>query len=49
MVLLGQNLLNYGKSGCARAKLVVFGQNCCIPAEWLLSGKVVLFGQKVLY
>ena len=31
------------KSGCARAKVVVFGQ------KWLYSGKVVFFGQKLSY
>ena len=34
---------DYSDTGCIRAKVVVFGQ------KWLLSGKVVLFGQIRLY
>ena len=43
MVVLEQNCLYSGKSGCIWAKVVVFGQ------KWLYSGKVVVFGQKLLY
>ena len=28
-----------GKSGCNRAKVVVFGQCVCLLAKWLSSGK----------
>ena len=27
--------------------MVVIGQSCFIPAKWLYSGKLVLFGQSV--
>ena len=43
MVVFGQKLLYSSKSGCIRAKVVVFGQ------KWLISGKVLLFVQKWLY
>ena len=43
MVLFGQKWLYSEKSGCIRAKLVVFVQSGCIWA------KVVVFGQKWLY
>ena len=36
----------FGQSGCARSKVVVFGQSSIIRAELLYSGKVVVFGQK---
>ena len=38
-----------GKSGCNRANVVLYGIFCCIPAKWLYFGKVIVFGQKVLY
>ena len=34
-----------GKSGCIRVKEVVFRQIGCIRANWLYSGKLVVFGQ----
>ena len=35
-----------GKSGCSRAKVVVFGQKKVLfGKKWLYSGKVVVFGQ----
>ena len=40
MVEFGQKLLSLGKSGCIRAKVVLFGQ------KMLFLGKVVVFGQK---
>ena len=49
MVVLGQELLYSGKSGCnrkgccMRAKLLYSGKNGCVLA------KVVVFGQKRLY
>ena len=33
------------KSGCIRAKKVVFGQGGCVRAKWLYSHKVVAFGK----
>ena len=52
MVVFGQKWLYSGKSGCIRAKMVVFGQGGCIRAKWLYlkkSGcvrvKEVVFGQ----
>ena len=43
MVVFGQKLLYSGKSGCIRAKKVLFGPGFCILAE------VVVFGQNWLY
>ena len=43
MVTFGQKWLCLGKSGCIRAKVVLFGQ------KWLYSDKVVVFGRKCLY
>ena len=40
VVLLVQECLYLGKSGCFRKKVVVFGQ------KWLYLGKVVVFGQE---
>ena len=37
-----------GKSGCIRAKVVVFGKVNVVGQKWLYSGKLVLFGQKVV-
>ena len=42
MVVFGQIWLYLGKSGCIGAKVVEFGQDCCIRA------KVVVFEQKWL-
>ena len=42
MIVFRQKLLYLGKSGCIRAKVVVFGQ------KWFYSGKLVVFGQKLL-
>ena len=49
-------LMYLGKSGCNRAKVVVFvqkllysGKSGGIWAKWLYSGKVVKFGQNMLY
>ena len=39
MVVFGEKLLYPYKSGCVRAK------NGCILAEWMYSGKLVVFGQ----
>ena len=47
-------MIVFGENGCIRVKGVVFWQNgCmresgCIRAKWLKSGKVVVFGQKLL-
>ena len=41
--VFGKKCLYSGKSGCVRAKVVVFGQRC------LYSGKVNVFGQKWLF
>ena len=43
MVVCGQGGCVRKKSGCIRAKVVVFGQMC------LYSGKVVVFGQKYVF
>ena len=40
MVEFGQILLYFGKSGCIRAKVVLFGQ------KMLFLRKLVVFGQK---
>ena len=40
LVLIGQKMLYLGKSGCNRAKVVVFGQ------MWLYSSIVVVFLQR---
>ena len=37
-----------GQTGCIRKKVVVFGQSGCIRAKWLYSGKMVVFGKKVV-
>ena len=42
MIVFGQNWLYSGKSGCIRAKVVVFGKRGCIWA------KVVVLGQKCI-
>ena len=34
-----------GKSGCIKAKVVVFGQVVVLWRNWLYSGNVVVFGQ----
>ena len=46
----------YEQGGCIRVKMVVFGKkglysgrNRCIPANWLYSDKVIVFGQQWLY
>ena len=45
-------LLHLGKSGCIRAKVVVFGQKClssckcCIWAKWFYSGKSACIREK---
>ena len=49
MVLFAQKWLYLGKSGCNLAKVVVFGQNDCIPANWLFSVKVVVFGKVIIF
>ena len=41
LVVIGQKLLYFGKSGCILAKDVVFGQSCLIWA------KVVVIGQSL--
>ena len=43
MVVFGQKRFYSGSSGSIRAKLMLFGQSCCIRA------KVVLFGKKLFY
>ena len=48
MVVFGQKWLYSGKSGCVRAKVVVFEKIVCIPGMWLYSGKVVVFGKKIV-
>ena len=47
MVVFGQKWLLSGKSVGILAKMVVFGQSCCIQQKWLYLGKVVVFGQKL--
>ena len=42
VVVFGQKWLNFSKSGCIRAKIVLFGKTL------LYSNKVVVFGQKWL-
>ena len=56
MVLFGQKWFYLGKSGCIRAKVVVFRNSGCFRAKWLkpdknvlYSGKVVVIGEKWLY
>ena len=49
MVVFGQKWLYSGKSGCTLAKVVVFGQSDCIPANWLFSVKVVVFGKMIVF
>ena len=51
MVVFEKKWLQSEKSGCIRAKVVVFGQSDCIRAkvvvfeqELFFSGKVVVFG-----
>ena len=39
MVVLGEKWLYLGKSGCIRAKVLVFVQSGCIRAKWLYSDK----------
>ena len=43
VVVFGQKWFYSGRSGSTRAKLMLFGQNCCVRT------KVVLFGQKWFY
>ena len=44
VVVFGHMWLCLGKSGCIRAKVVVFVQSGCLRSKWLLRGKVVVFG-----
>ena len=39
MVVFGQKWLFSCKSGCIRAKVVIFGQDGCTRVKWLYSGK----------
>ena len=39
----------FGLGGCISSKVVVFVQSGFIRKKWLYSGKVVVFGQKLLY
>ena len=55
MVVIGQELLYLGKSGCYRANVIVSGQKWLysgksefIRSKWLKSGKSVCFGAKVV-
>ena len=55
MVVFGQKWLYSGKSGCICAKVFVFGQKWlnlgnsgCIRTKYLYSGKMIVFGQKLL-
>ena len=55
MVVIGRMWFYSGKSGCIRAKVVVFGPSGCIRAKmgcirvkWLYFDKVVVFVQKLL-
>ena len=48
VVVFGQKLLYLCKCGCILAKVVEFGQNSSIRADWLYLGKVVLIGRKWL-
>ena len=43
MAVFGQNRLYLAKTGCIRAKVVVFWQ------KWLFSGKIVVIGENWLY
>ena len=43
LVVFGQKWFYSGKSDCIEAKVVAFGESCCIRA------KVVVIGQKWLY
>ena len=51
VLVLGQMWLFSGKSGCIRAKVVVFVQRGCFRTKWLYSesgcipAKVVVLGQ----
>ena len=51
MVVIGQSgyiqarVVKFKKSGCIRAKLVVFGQKWFYSAKWLYSGKSVCVRQ----
>ena len=38
-VVIGRKWLQSGKSGCIRAKVVLFGQNCYIWAKVVVVGK----------
>ena len=38
-----------GKNGCTRLKVVLFGKVFVFGQMWLYSGKIVVFGQKWLY
>ena len=49
MVVFGVNRLFSGKSGCTRAKVVVFEKVIVFRAKMVLFGKVVVFQQKWLY
>ena len=44
MAGFGQKWLYLGKSGCIRAKEVVFRQRGCIGAKWCIREKVVVNG-----
>ena len=44
MVVFGQSGSISSKSGCPRAKLVVFDKVIIFGRKWLYSGKVVVFG-----
>ena len=49
MVVLGKNCLYSGKSGCIRAKLVVFRQKWFCLDNVVVFEKMALVGQKWLY
>ena len=61
VVVFGQNccvrakVVLFWQSGCIWEKVVILGHSGCIRAkwfyraEWLISGKVIVFGQKWLY
>ena len=46
VVVFGQKRFYSGASGSIRVKEVAFGQEGCIRAKWLYSGKMVVSGQK---
>ena len=60
VVVLLKKRLYLGKGGIIRAKVVIFVQSgsvvsatlyyCgCIRTRWIYSGKVIVFGEKLLY